>query len=358
MIVLTSSERCSAGPVTRCLIVFLCLGTWVGSAAADDQVFRIGSKKATRGTVKLSRNSVELTPRSGDPVTIPVDEIDYVRFNAEPPALNQARSAERNGLLQRALESYTKLLPDLKSALARTDTEFLIARTQARMALTDPPKIPAAIQALEKSLAATRSFRHYECLLWIGELEAARSKFDAATTRFAELAKSPMKSHQMAAKVAGGKVLLAQNQHAAAQKEFAAVVAMTPRTAAETASRYEAMLGRARCQQKQQQYDAAVTSLSEVLQNTTPDQSKLQARAFLQRGDCYRDQQQPKRAVIEYLYVELIYNREKEALAEALYQLSQLWGPAGNPDRATAAADRLRKEFSDNNPWKQKLGAG
>lgn len=332
----------------------LCIAT---ATQADDQVFQFGSKKAIRGTLgKMTKNFVEIKPRSGPAQKVPVDTIRRVRFNAESPQLNLARSNEESGLLTRALESYTGLVGSLKSA-AKTDTEFLIARTKCRLAVVDATKVDDAIKSMKAMLAKNSDgFRHYECILWLGRVEVARGDFPAARSRFDQLAKSTMKSHQMLAKVATGDVLLLQNKPAEAQASYDQVVSMPAESPSEIASRFEAVLGRAKCARLQKNFSEALKSLDDIIDNTDPREgSELHARAYVQKGDCYRDQQNAKMAVMSYLHVDVIeeYRRAADAHAEALFQLSQLWPAAGRPNRGAEAAAKLKKLYP-NNPWTKK----
>lgn len=325
---------------------------------ADDQIFQYGSKKAIRGTIgTVTKDFVEIKARSGPPKKIPADTIRRVRFNGETPQLNLARSNEESGLLTRALESYTSLLGSLKSA-AKSDTEFLIARTKCRMAIVDPTKVDEAIASMKSMLAKNANgFRHYECLLWLGRVHVAKGDFPTARSRFDQLGKSTMKSHQMLAKVATGNVLLRQNKPAEAQTSYEQVIGMQAESPSETASQFEAVLGKATCARLQKNFSEAIKSLDDIIQNTDrQEQSELHARAYVQKGDCYRDQQNAKMAVFAYLHLDIIeeYRRAADAHAEALFQLSQLWPSAGHPNRGAEAAAKLKKLYP-NNTWTKKL---
>ena len=345
--------------IVRTFLSITLIAAVATTANADDQIFVRGTAKAIRGTIgKMTKDFLEIKPRSGAAKKIPADEINRVRFNAEPPELNRTRSAEESGLLDRALKDYNGVVGSLKGG-AKKDTEFLIARTKCRMAIADPTKGDSALKAMQAALAKNANgYRHYECLVRLGRVQMANADFGGAKLRFEALGKSTMKSHQMAARVATGQVLLAQDNPAEAQSNFDAVVGMKAGTEAETASRYEAVLGKARCQQLQSNFDGAIKSLEEIVDNTKPEEAaELHARAFLQKGDCYRDQQKTKQAVMAYLHVDLIYDRAKGAHAESLFQLSQLWPQAGHPDRGSEAGSRLKKLYP-NNPWTKKLAGG
>ena len=343
----------------RTAAVSLCFVFALSVVQADDQVFVRGSEKAMRGTLgKVSKVEIELKPRTGKVTKIPADEIQRIRFDKEPAKLNLARNNERSGLLERALASYQEEFAKLKGA-AKADTSFLIARTQAKIALTDPSKIDAALALMDRQLATNANgFRYFECLDWLGQLRVAKSDYEGAMKEFGKLGTSPLKSYQMTAKIARGRVLLAQNKPGEAQSSFSEVEGMQAEGAAQTAARYEAILGKATCLQLQGNFPDAIKSLDQVITNTKPDEdSQLHARAFLQKGHCYRDGKQPKLAILEYLKVDLIYNREKREHAASLFNLAQLWPSAGRPERGNEAATRMRQLYP-NNEWTKKLGGG
>lgn len=337
------------------LAMTLMLTLVVGSTSADE-VFRRGSGKGIKGTIsKDSRMGLEFKPRAGAAINIPADEIARVRFTAENLKLNVARNSERNGALTRALEGYQAVVGSLKPA-AKKDAEFLIARTRAKIAMADPTKVDEALQAMTaQATAKANSFRHYECVEWLGRLKHAKGDYGGASSEFAKLAGSPMKSHQMVARNLTGDTLLAQNKAAEAEKSYDQVVSMAPNGAAQTAARYEAVLGKAMCQQIQGKFTEAIKSLEGIVANTSPDDdASLHARTFLQKGNCYKAENKSKLAILEYLKVDLLYHRSKAEHAASLYQLAQLWPAAGKPERANEAASKLRKLYP-NNEWTQKL---
>ena len=342
-------------PLARAVCIAMGLALLAGPSSADE-VFRRGSAKGLKGSItKDSRMGIEFKPRAGAVVTVPADEIARVRFTAENPKLNTARNSERNGQLTRALQGYQEMLKSLKTR-AKQDTEFLVARAQSKIAMADPTKLDAALQAMTAQAAANaNTFRHYESIEWLGRLKHAKKDFGGASAEYAKLAASPMKSHQMVARNLTGDALLAQNRAAEAEKSFDQVVAMTPTGAAQTAARYEAILGKAMCQQLQGNHGEAIKSLEGIVANTDPDEdSRLHARTFLQKGNCYQAENKSKLAVLEYLKVDLLYHRSKAEHAASLYQLAQLWPAAGKPERANEAASKLRKLYP-NNEWTQKL---
>ena len=158
----------------------------------------------------------------------------------------------------------------------------------------------------------------------------------------------------MAAKVALARVALAENKIPEAQTAFEAVAGMTAKGPSEESRKLEAKLGLARCLQLQSKFDDAIKLLDEVIIQSSPEDSKVQAEAYVRQGDCYQSSSKTKDALLAYLHVDVLFSTEKSYHPEALYHLSRLWALVQQPDRANEAADKLTAEYP-NSPWSQKL---
>jgi TolA-binding protein len=117
------------------------------------------------------------------------------------------------------------------------------------------------------------------------------------------------------------------------------------------------MLGKAKCQQKQNQIDDAVATLTEVISKASESESQILAEAWVLKGDCLRAKNQPKDALWSYLHVDVLYASEPAAHAEALFRLAALWAPAGHQDRADEALARLTTKYP-NSSWAKQSATG
>jgi TolA-binding protein len=72
------------------------------------------------------------------------------------------------------------------------------------------------------------------------------------------------------------------------------------------------------------------------------------------KGDCLKSQGKVKEAILAYLHVPVLFEKEKVALAEALYNLAVLWPRADQPERGLAAQQELQENYPDS-PWTKKL---
>jgi len=56
---------------------------------------------------------------------------------------------------------------------------------------------------------------------------------------------------------------------------------------------------------------------------------------------------QHRDAMWDYLWVDVIYNQDREATARALYHLIGVFIALGDKDKADQTRDRLKKEYGD-----------
>jgi tetratricopeptide (TPR) repeat protein len=158
----------------------------------------------------------------------------------------------------------------------------------------------------------------------------------------------------MAAKIALGRLALAENKLDEAVAEYDAVVAMQPDGPLEESQRQEAVLGKARVMIIQKNFDNALTLLKEVIAKAADDDIRVNAEAYLRQGDCLREQGNDTDAVLSYLLVDVLFSSEKAVHAEALYRLAILWEKIGFKVRADEARERLKSEY-ENSEWAKQL---
>ncbi len=344
------------------LFVPVLLAVAVETLSAADIVTIKSSEKNVSGDVSQVTKT-ELTINAGlkkDKITkIPANDIARVKWDGEPISLRLAINAELQGHLADALQRYSQLQADNKSnrPYLKADLSFFIARTTAKISLTDPTMLDEAAQKLDDFCQANgSSFRYYEALSHLGEIYLAKKNFNQAQATFQQIAQAPWLDYQMAARSAGAKLLLFQSKVSEAQAEFDAVSKMPAKTAAELSQKYEAMLGKTVCLQRQGQHQAAIQELVTVTNQADVENTRLQAEAYVRQGDSYRqlDLPQPKSAILAYLHVDILFRKEAALHAEALYRLWQLFTAVGDPDKAADVASRLETRYP-NSEWTKKL---
>lgn len=348
----------------RCLrgiLVAACLCGLSRMNFAADAIYRKSNTTPAQGEVtSVTRTEITVKPRIGDPIKIPISDITRVRWDGEPAILNLSRSSEQSGYFDKAIEGYEKARTEYTgdNQYLKDDITFLIARANARAALADPSRLEDAVSKLESFKASNSdSFRFFETLHFLGQTYLAKKDFAKAKAAFDEMEQAPLKAYQMSARVANARVLFSEGKTNEALALFTTVAGEPATDPTESAARYEALLGKAGCEHKAMQYDQAIQTLETVIADVSPQETALMAEAYLRQGDCYRDQNRIKEAVLAYLHVDVLFPNEKALHPEALYQLARLWAAAGHPQRGAEAEARLTDGYP-NNEWTKKLAGG
>lgn len=334
---------------------------WVCSTSvvmAADVLEQRGAKTKLSGKVTgVTKDKVSFESSKGEKKEIPANEVTEILWDGEPAALKSARNHEAAGRLQPALDGFAKAATDNKSdnAGVKLDIDYFTVRTLARMALTDPAKIPDVLKKLADFQSKNSDSRHfYNAAGLLVDLNLAKGDSAAAKSAAETLEKAAGNDLKMAAKIALARVALLDNKIPEAQQAFEAVASAAAMGPAEESRKLEAKLGLARCLQLQSKFDEAIKLLDEVVNLAAPEDSKVQAEAYVRQGDCYQAGAKTKDALIAYLHVDVLFSTEKSFHPEALYHLSRLWTVVQQPDRANEAADKLSSEYP-NSPWSQKL---
>ena len=328
---------------------------------AVDVVVRRSDNVTLRGEITKSDNSsVTLKRTNGDEEVISVANLKSVQFEGEPSSLGPARTTERSGAFDTSLErlkeaqaAYSGARNEIKAEMA-----FLTARVMSRQAMADPSKISAATEALEKFRLANRAnFRYLEATLLQAALHTAGNQADEGKALLTEVQASSVKGFQLQAGVELGRLLLASGDSAGAQKAFEDVISKSQNDESALSAMYDGMLGKAMCLKQQNDIDGALAILENIIEKAADSETKTLAESWVRKGDCLRQKNQPKAALMAYLHVDVLYPGEPQQHAEALLRLSQLWGPSGHADRAIDASSRLTEQYP-NSPWTKQIGSG
>jgi tetratricopeptide (TPR) repeat protein len=312
-----------------------------------------------RGDVtEISRTEIVLKGRTNKrEYRIPANEVERVRWDSESPQLNQLRNDERNGLFDKAIRGYESVLQEAsRSALnLRTDVEFLIARTVSAKALSEEDQFDDAIGRLEKFRTDhATSFRYFETLRLLARLYMLKGDVPKAAATMKRMSEAPWTDYKMDADILKARLGVAHGDLANALESLDRVVAIKPANSAETSRRYEALLTKASCLEKQGKFSEAIDVLTNVFNEAAEEDTKTLSETCCRLGDCYQAAGRIKEAIVSYLRVDVLFPKEKTHHAEALYHLSRLFGQDSKPDRAAEAAARLQQLYP-RSPWTAKL---
>lgn len=331
------------------------------SCLAVDIARRRSDDATIRGEFKnMGVNEITVVRTNGEEVTISVANLKSVQFDGEPTTLTPARANERSGALDAALTKMTEIQTSYGGSDTRLkqELEFLVARIKGKQALTDPAKVDEALDALNKFRTANKTnFRYLEATLLQASVHGLKGEVDEGKALLTEVQQSAVEGFQLQAGVKLGRLLLDAGDAAGAQTAFDDVIGKSQGKEDAAAAMYDSMLGKALCLKAQNQMDEAVTTLDEVIDKAPPAETRTLAEAWVRKGDCFRQQQKVKPALMAYLHVDVLYSGEPAQHAEALLRLSELWGPAGHQDRAVEASAQLAERYP-NSEWARKISGG
>ena len=338
---------------------------WPATAFSIDTVTRRGADRPVGGTVKsMTKTEVVVFQKVGNKEeTIPANEIVLVDWDAEPAEFGLGRGHVDAGNYTQAMEQLALAAKAVKGNQEniKTDIEFFIAKATARMALADPTLAADAVAKLKGFLAAHReNFRFYEAQALLAEVALLAKDTATSDSAFNSLTQCPWLDTQLAGKNGLARVLLASNNVAGAKAAFDEIVATEVKSPAEVASRLQAMLGQARCLQLDGKLPEAITTLDQVIEQASTQETRILAEAYVRQGDClvatgknFQD------AILAYLHVDVIpvLAQQNDLHAEALYQLSKLWGTVGKASRGAEASAKLEQLYPKSD-WAKKLASG
>ena len=345
------------------LVITAACGSGSAVRGADFDTLHLRDDKIERGEITAtSKTEVTIQAQTGtrrEEKKVPVNEIMRVEWKAEPPALQLHRAAERSGQLRPALQGYRKVEAEVTDKNVKTDVAFLIARTLAKMGEADSAQLAEAAKALETFIGQNGNhFRYFPALAQLGDVYLNQKNYEQAQATFDKLGQAPWADYQMLAKVATGRLALAQEKYDAALAQFEAVAAMSANTPGETARRQQALLGKAAALRGQNQPAEATKVLDEVIDQAAAENTETLAEAYNLKGDSLQAEGKVKEALLAYLHVDVLFPGETSEHAKALYNIAQLWEKENRLDRAGDARAKLRDLYPNSREAQLAFGGG
>ena len=345
--------------LVRVSVPLVFLAATLQSAAAIDQVYRTDGTAAAGTLTEMGRDSVTVNAKVGGDQTVPTNEIDYIDFEGQPADLRLARSALNSGNLEQAIE---RLAASAKEETSNRDLEkeiaFLQAKAKAMQAQRDPQQAAAAVQALKDFTASGgKHYRFYPALLLLARTQVLAGDATGAKVSYQEAGQSPYEDIKLAATVGQADAAFLAGRMDEAGGLYDQVARKAGTNQLEKSQILAAKLGQAKVAASKGQQDDAITTLDDIIDSSGPEDTRVQAEAYLRQGDAYAAQGKAKNAALSYLHVDVVpaLAKESELHAEALYRLNQLWPDLSQPARAAEAAARLQSLYP-NSEWAGKLG--
>jgi tetratricopeptide (TPR) repeat protein len=330
------------------------------SASAVDFVTKKSDGKKVNGTITgMSKNDLTLKrPQGGEEIVVPLSDIELIEWEGSGGELNAGYNDERKARYEQAQQRFLKAKSDAKSpsSFLQGEFEYILARVAAKQALIDPDKRD---QAIQKLIAAEKAYpdhiRFYESLLLLVPLQLQAGDFENAGKAIDLLKKAKSSELNFRGAIAEGRLLAAEGKIDESVAVFAAAASSAGDHPAELALKTEALVGQARGLIAKTQFDEALKVLELITEKNGPaGDTASEAEAYLLQGQALRGLGRNKEAILAYLYVDVIYSREADLHAEALYQLVNLWKLDSQTDRSAEAAAKLVQLYPKSE-WRKKL---
>jgi TolA-binding protein len=285
----------------------------------------------------------------GRPRKITVNEIRAVRMGGEPAFLRQAREAIANRQLDQAQQDLDRVTGSGLDAMIAEELTFYRVYLAALQALESGKGTGDAEAAILQFVRAhPNNYHFFEAAEILGDLAMQQNNFELAGKYYAQLRKAPWSSAKLRGTVLEAEALRIQggDKLPEARRRFAAVAQAQSSDPDGELQKALAVVGKAACDAQLGGAAAAISELEQVIARNDPAQEELFARSYNALGDCYRAENKPTDAALAYLHVDLLFYRESDAHAEALYNLARVWDQLGKPDRATEARSTLKSRYA------------
>jgi tetratricopeptide (TPR) repeat protein len=336
-------------------------------ARAQDKVRFFNRKaKATQeatvsGTIQEeSPSRIIIKPPQGKARTILVNsdlvDVEYQVPAVVSPDYRKARNreadfykptanlGEKQLALKEAVELYQKLLPEAKEAKLKGQVEYKIAKLLALQAEVDSSQTDLAIEKLAKFLKDhPNSWQITLAARMLASLYMNKKNWDNAQKVYDDLAKTPNVAPEVVqeSNLALAQVLVRAGKNDQAAAKLAELEKTIPGDSPEG---IRLQITRARCLAASNKLKEAVQLLEGII-TKTPDKDLI-AAAHNALGDCYRKANQAGEAKFEYLWVDVMYNQNRQEHAKAVYHLSNLFRELNDTKRAKLYEEKLSKEFA------------
>jgi hypothetical protein len=272
----------------------------------------------------------------------------------EATARRKAEGLESALLAYRGLDSNDRLR---RLASVRRYLQYRIAQTTALLAEGDLSRRDAAFTALnDYKTAFADGWEIVPALQLLASLQEEKGDTEAAGKTYANLSELPGISADMKlqSQLKGARLLMRALKFSEAEQRLKQVESVL--TADDPQRSFvEVYLIQSRIAQKGK-LDGIDKKLEQIVR--TGKDGSLRGLAHNSLGDYYRIKGDNAKAFWEYLFVDMLYNQDKEEHAKALYYLSQLFNkpPRNNRDRAEEFLTRLKSPQFDGTLY-QRLAA-
>jgi tetratricopeptide (TPR) repeat protein len=328
------------------LLVLVGMLTTATVRAQDDQVFA-KSGTPTRGTITAISPTQVKIQSTGAALTFEVKDIMKVTFNGEPSELRTARDRALAGQYEDAIEELKKVnMNEINVSVIQQDVGYYAAYCTAQLALTAGGDKAAAINLLRNFLGQNQTtFHFFEGVTLLGDLYFASGDFTNAATFYKLLERATWPEYQMKSAVLQARALSADDKFQEALSLYERVLSSGLNTPEALEQKMHATVGKAICLSATGQADEGIGMIENLIAKNDPSDMVLFGRAYNALGACYQKVGKSYDALLAYLHTDVLFFADRDAHAEALYHLGELWQEVGKSDRAVQARSLLQARY-------------
>jgi tetratricopeptide (TPR) repeat protein len=320
-----------------------------------DRASKDGKPRTVVGTIAADTvTGLTLRPATGAEVKIPAGDVIDVTFELGGKNIlyQQAQQAERRSPAE-GVTAYTGLLAQLDPKTpAGRHIQFRIAMLRALVAEESSGRPEEEAKArLSEAVTALKKFKADHpncwqltpCVRQLANLQLDGGDTKAALATMEELAGNPDLGAESKEEVELQVVdlLLRGKDYEAAEARVGRLLARLPAGSPNKARLEVIQVGCTALRDP-----ARLTAVAGKLQAIIEDKGKepyLKALAYNVLGDCYQAANQKREALWSYLWVDVVYNQDKQEHVKALDRLVRLFAELKDDGRSKYYEDRLRR---------------
>jgi uncharacterized protein HemY len=323
-------------------------------AWADDDIYQKGKTGKTKALV-TAESPKEIALKNGD--KIKESDLDDVFYDlpASSPTLvilgyRNGFAAEREFLdtnkdpkvrakgYTEAIDKYEKTVGQVPDKRVKRQLEFKLGYLRGKKALEDGSDPKAAIVRLAEFTAKNpQAWEVVRAQTMLAKLQLENKDYAAAEQSFNQLAKLDVADEvKQDAHLQAALLTVQQGKYAAAESKLAELLKSLPK---ESKAYPRALVAHAECLMASNKTDEAM----DILKKTTKESSDkaIKAVAYNTLGANYYKNDQLKEARWEFLWVDVVYNQDKNEHARALYYLTHIFEKLAEPEKADECRELL-----------------
>jgi tetratricopeptide (TPR) repeat protein len=326
-------------------------------AHAEEYVYVKGKEKPLIGNLS-SESGQGITLKAKGSLNIAADEIvDVVYYDVTPTQVglsirNKALVAEkesadaakdaakRKDKLAEAIKTYQDALGQLKG-----DQKSLVCHLEYKVAVLLARQAQEFGGSAESAMARLSAFKAKHANSWqitsalktLAQLQLEQKQYDNAEETYKELAAAKVaEDTRQEAELLAALVTVRAGKHELAHKKLQALIARLPKDSKQAG---RARIAQAECLIAAKRTDEATRTLREIVKETTD--KTMKAAAYNTLGASLFAADRFKEARWEFLWVDVVYNQDRDEHAKALYYLWKTFSALGEADRAQECLESL-----------------